>query len=365
MTDSNNTPKSFRPPTVFRVTGIHAESLAKGCRITVRLFHSQIAYWVTLHANQPDSRLVEGALVRVSWKQPPTPGKDVTEVKRVVVLERPEWTENLFQTVPASWVRNKDLLERAGDLWEGLSPPLKELFNRIFWEWERFYRYCQTQSSMRGHHAETSGNLKHSVDTAEAALKLMKLADGAHAGVLTLVTLLHDAGKADEYVLNSRGEWRMSDRGRLLGHRTTIIEWVAVAHSQMRLDLPEKQHVSLLHALHAVANAPDWTGVRKPMTPEAILLAAADRISGRGDLMARNQAKNGGWGSFHPHLNVQPYTVEPRRRKGAKGLDALWKYIQDEKAAGRPTTGPILRPKSVMELNLIKKANPSDERNVI
>jgi 3'-5' exoribonuclease len=54
---------------------------------------------------------------------------------------------------------------------------------------------------------------------------------------------------------------------------------------------------------------PEWLGLREPCTLDAILLSAADRLSGQIELMARHSPAQAGFGRFHPHLRGQPYVV--------------------------------------------------------
>jgi 3'-5' exoribonuclease len=233
-------------------------------------------------------------------------------------------------------VADRKLVARAVQLWDELPSVMQEAFNVLFWESGRFYRYCQAPSSMRGHHDTVSGNLRHSVDTAEAALSLSSLADGVHLGVLTLAALLHDAGKADEYRRSTSGKWQMTNRGALLGHKITIVEWLAVARSKMRQGFPENQYLSLQHALTAVQGASSWGGLRQAMTPEANILAAVDRASGQGDLMPRHQSVDGGWGYVHPHLKCKPFSVEALGRNRMRGLEALKAKIEARKNEPEP-----------------------------
>jgi 3'-5' exoribonuclease len=53
-----------------------------------------------------------------------------------------------------------------------------------------------------------------------------------------LAALLRDAGKAEECRRRADGSWGMSDRGRLIGHRTTVIEWVVGAIARWCIRLP-------------------------------------------------------------------------------------------------------------------------------
>jgi 3'-5' exoribonuclease len=337
MFDTNTSDDPVDQPAIFRIAAQRFEPLDRGYRATASLYHDYSSHRIGWRTAYCDIRMKEGALVRVFWKGVPEPVDGITPVTRVAVVDEPIRFENLFLTVPPSWVRDRELVERAARLWDSLSDPQRELFNCVFWDGGRFGRYCRGPSSLRGHHAGVNGNLRHSIDSAEAGLQLHKLMPAANTGLLTLACLLHDAGKADECEDGHRQMLGLSDRGQVLGHRVTIVEWVAVARTRMRQGFPEAEYLSLLHCLSAVAHVPAWTGLREPMTPEALLLSHVDRISGQGDLATSQQAKDGGWGTSHPHLGRPFYSLGPKPRGGLPGLDRMLELIRRADAEGVDT----------------------------
>jgi 3'-5' exoribonuclease len=312
-------------PQHYRITHIAHQAEGGGVRSTARIFNTEASLEVTWLARQPDTRLTRDTVVSPRWKRAPRANDRPIEISRLVRLDRPERSLNLFQTLPGG---EADVVRRAAALWERLSLPFQELFNALFWDEHRFTRFCKAPGSLSGHHAGEGGTLRHSVEVAETVLRLLSLHQGAHPDVALAAALLHDAGKADEYAPRSRG-WTLTDRGRLLGHRNTILEWLAVARSRMRLGLPEAHYLALLHALTAT-KAPDWAGMRQPQTPEALLLSLADRASGDADLINRCAAEEGGWGQGHPHLRGRPWTVpEGKPRPRLRGMEELIRSIQD------------------------------------
>ena len=66
---------------------------------------------------------------------------------------------------------------------------------------------------------------------------------------------------------------------------------------------------ALVNALTSAKGAPPWVGLREPQSAEAILLSAADRLSGCFDLIDRHAPKEPGFGRFHPHLGNRPFVV--------------------------------------------------------
>ncbi|WP_398306503.1 metal-dependent phosphohydrolase, partial [Zoogloea sp.] len=188
------------------------------------LFHEQAGLKVEWLCRQPDNRLTAGALVSIRWLGRPVSTTGAIRISRLVKLERPEASLNPFATIPHSWVKDRPLVARAAQLWEGLGRPLQHLFNAIFWDHHRFERYLDGPSSLAGHHNGRNGNFRHAVEVAERALALASHHAEAHLPVLLASSLLHDAGKAEEYRFNGRHRrFEMTERGTLLGHKHTVL----------------------------------------------------------------------------------------------------------------------------------------------
>lgn len=101
----------------------------------------------------------------------------------------------------------------------------------------------------------------------------------------------------------------MSARGALLGHKLTVLEWIVEARAKCRVVLQEAHYLALLHALTAVKGAPDWMGLREPVSLEASILSMADRLSGQRDLIGSFAPEGDGFGEYHKHLRGRPYVV--------------------------------------------------------
>jgi 3'-5' exoribonuclease len=230
-----------------------------------------------------------------------------------VLLEYPIRTLDLFQTVPANWVPNRDLLERAGRLWGLLPLPWQELFNNVLWDSMRFYLVCVGPSSISGHHSETNGNLRHMVETGEAACALLPKYPAAHPHITLFAALMHDVGKAVEYQPDPFGGWKMTTQGKLNGHKQIVGDWLSVANSRLRLAIPPEHYDSMRHAIGASKGVKLESGYREPRTPEARLVSLADQTSGSNDLFNRQAPEEPGWGKAHPHLGgMEPYLVVGR-----------------------------------------------------
>lgn len=300
-----------RLPPVFRIQSIERLPFdARNVLSRAALFHDRATLTVEWLSHHVDVRLIVGSPVSIRWQGRPVCTGGAVRIARLVLLEKPDPAVNLFETVPHAWVHDRALLQRAASLWDALPRGFGHLFNAIFWDGGRLHRYVAGPSSLAGHHREFSGNLRHSVEVAERALALAARDAHACAEVLILAALLHDAGKADEY-RPVRGRFELTARGRLVGHRNTIIEWIAAARARHRVIVPEAGYLALIHALTCAKGAPPWLGLREPQSLDAAILSVADRLSGQGELIARHAPRQTGFGRYHPHLGMRPFVIRP------------------------------------------------------
>jgi 3'-5' exoribonuclease len=212
-----------------------------------------------------------------------------TRIQRLLPVTTPLPSFNLFHTLLPGWVADPSLAIRAAALWEALPRPLGYLVNAVLWESNRFHRLVTGPSSIRGHHSELSGNFRHSIEVAEHARSLAGKTGLANAPLLIAGGLLHDAAKAVEYRFDREDRrFRLSDRGQLIGHRDTLIEWLAVARETGGVIIDEATWLGLLHAFNAARGAPVCLGMREPRSLEADIFSMADRLSGREDLYRRS-----------------------------------------------------------------------------
>lgn len=297
-------------PPIFRVESL--DFTVNGSRelaYTAELFHERATLKVGWTSEDIDTGLDTCSLVRIVWLDTPQSVKGTIRIARLEPLYVPLADFGLFDTIPHGWVKDRTLVERGKALMPHLPRYFRHLFNAVFWKGRRFQRYCAGPSSLQGHHSERNGNLRHSLEVAEQMRTLCQERDFAHMGVGIIAALMHDAGKADEYWRNSHGRLELSDRGRLVGHKWTVLEWLAAARERWDLRIPEPEYLSLIHALTSSAYAPEWAGLRYPTTPEATLLSLADRLSGTDALMNRCAPAQGGWGTYHPHLKAKPFIL--------------------------------------------------------
>ncbi|MEX2188596.1 MAG: HD domain-containing protein [Pirellulales bacterium] len=149
-------------------------------------------------------------------------------------------------------------------------------------------------ASLRHHHAYVGGFLEHALSTAKTAEFLAKkyaalypdLAPPLDADLVVAGAVLHDIGKLRELDQSPAGAAR-SVAGNLLGHvilgRDMLREAAADPQIDAKVD-PEKL-LRLEHILAAHERQAEWGAARPVMTPEALLVQAADDLDARFDML--------------------------------------------------------------------------------
>lgn len=227
----------------------------------------------------------------------------LTALTDTEVLEN---TACVFDLVLPDWVVDSRLIDRAIILWRQLSPHYRELVNAVFANACILRNFMLGPGSLNGHHSRRGGNFQHAVETAESALSLVSHFNRADLDTTLSAALLHDAGKALEYVREGSG-WIITDRGKLVGHKVATLQIVTLGLSKIK-SLSPSQRNGLIHALSACP-APEWVGLRPPMTPEAMILSAVDRLNGKSDLIGSCFNPDSRWGRPHPHLPGSAFTL--------------------------------------------------------
>ena len=300
-------------PWIYRIMHIKKTALPNGgfCYCAT-LFHEEASIAVTWLTSKNDDRLQSGCLVTPRWTSKAVCKDGNIVINRLLPVARPSLV-NIFDTVPYEWVNDRALIQAAKEMVDQLPDHFIKLLNGIFWDHRRLYRFLIGPSSLNGHHHGKHGNLRHSIEVTKNALLNGQDRPTVSKAVLIMAALLHDAGKADEYKFNpQRHRFEISTRGALLGHKISIVEWIAAAIAQHQIQIPTHEYLSLMHALTAAKGAPDWVGIREAISPEANLLSIADRLSGQEDLFQQTRPLYHGFGKYHKHLKGRPYLTVGR-----------------------------------------------------
>jgi 3'-5' exoribonuclease len=296
-------------PKVFRMFDYAATATAHGTyRMTCQLFHNSISMRVIWEEQTARTDLCGGYLVTPTFYQFAHSEDGCIWISDLTVMKNPDPDVDLFDTVPPHWAGDQSLLARASALFQRLPLAFRGVHNAALWATARFYRFLQGPSSLRGHHAERHGNLRHTVEVGENIISLHPQFKSSCLDVALLAGLLHDIGKGDEYEIVD-GRYQMTDRGRMCGHKMTSVVWLYSALKEFP-KIPRAVRLSLLNCLGSERDLPSKSGFRAPATAEGALVAAADMASGKGDLFTRQSKPDGGWGIQHNHLGPSaPFTL--------------------------------------------------------
>ncbi|WP_196802041.1 HD domain-containing protein [Thioalkalivibrio sp. ALE11] len=312
----DNNPAPTTIPTAFRLCNLSEDHDGAKHHYTADLHHDLVTVPVCWSSARENNALRKYTLVR-PFSVTRERADSQIRIGGVSVLQRPEPQLDLFRTIPPSWNIHEGWLARFARLVDELPATYRSLINAIFWNSDRLYRFCLAPASIANHHAYRQGLLQHTVEVAENTLRLCAGTPDADRNLALLAALLHDAGKADEYELDShRKSWRLTDRGKLIGHDNTLVEWISAAVAIPNVDLPEEVYVALLNLLTARRGAPDWVGLRQPAMIEADIVSKADSLSGQAELHARHRNPAGGWGRKHPHMRSSPYSLRVKAKSG-------------------------------------------------
>jgi len=255
--------------------------------------------WTHAHAN---AELQPGQLV-----QPLALPETYAVVPAFQVLAK----ASLMATIPQQWGVNANHLERVNHYWSQWPEMLRTWFNALFWrEPERLRGFLTAPASLKHHHARPGGLIEHSLDCVDRVLAQAQGDTTVNQHVLSFVALLHDVGKAQEYLSSPSGYGvKLSLRGELIGHKLSCLEWLATARAQCGMTIPENLAMPVYHAITA-SHAPDYVGLRSPRTPEAFYLSSVDQLSGVASLFADHANPQGGLGRPIPFLRGRPYTLD-------------------------------------------------------
>jgi hypothetical protein len=183
----------------------------------------------------------------------------------------------IFDTALPNWITDEHVVDRARNLWASLPAEDRQFVNAVFHESRVLHGFLAVPGSCRHHHAHDGGCIEHSVQAAELASSLAVQSLQLDRDLLVTAALIHDSGKALEYVRCKSGRWRMSRYGRRVGHKVGGIQLATIAMTKCPGMRPERKE-SLLHVLSS-SYAPSWAGFRPPASREAALMAAIDRVS--------------------------------------------------------------------------------------
>lgn len=263
-------PVHYRLTSLMRLPGKNG----RGIYNEATLYHDRHTRRVAWTSPTVDSRLRRGDIVSVK-AFPRLARAGQAPVVGLVRLDLPQAAVNPFELIPAAWLNDRSLAQRAKVLWDQLERPLQHLFNAVLWDGARFYRYATGPLASAAGPARSGDSLRRAVALAEEALRLAEGLPDVARGVLIAAALLHDAGKTDGVRLAADGSGlKPSERSLWIGPGETLLEWLAVART--RVIVPDARYYRLVHVLIALQRSP-----QPSFAIEAAILHAARRFIDR------------------------------------------------------------------------------------
>lgn len=161
------------------------------------------------------------------------------------------------------------------------------------------------------HHAYRSGLLEHILKIMEIAVGL-STSYGLRTDLVIAGALLHDIGKLEELEYDVTVDYSLE--GNLVGHIVIGAGMLRDAVREMP-DFPRSLALELEHMILSHHGSKELGSPVKPMTPEAMVLAAADDLDAKLHQVRRHIAEDGSPGpftSYHRYLERVLLKPEPR-----------------------------------------------------
>jgi putative nucleotidyltransferase with HDIG domain len=163
-----------------------------------------------------------------------------------------------------------------------LGSPFRNLIEEVIGTVENWKKFTSLPSSVRNHHSEACGNLRHTVEVAKTSLTIAELfGDMVNTNVLITGALLHDIGKLSCYRKGDRFPWQHTPDNQLLGHKVMSFG-AAFAPVQQAQGLSESEKLGILHCLWASLSMS--SDARNPACVEAEILIRSDQLSASIDM---------------------------------------------------------------------------------
>ncbi len=264
-------------PNIYRLRTIERIPAGQGMiRNTAELYHRKVSLRVQWLSRQVDPMLLRGCIVMPEWLAYPRSTEGALHIRRLASI-RQVMDVSLMPLVPDSWLADTQLLRRLDSHWRALSTPYRRWLNALFWNHPgRLARFLTCPGSINHHHNFRHGTLVHTLECVDIAMCIAANDDRADKDMIRFACLVHDVGKSDEYVPRGKS-WQLSQRGRLLGHKLTAIQWLS--ETWQVAGIRQETFERLLHVLTATRGCA-WNGTREPQLREAAYLSHADRLSG-------------------------------------------------------------------------------------
>ncbi len=235
-------------------------------------------------------------------------------------LALPEDPVDRSRIIPASERPAEEMRRHLRRLIEGIGQgELRGFLRRLFDDSAIADRWLEAPAGKQWHHCYLGGLAEHSLNIAEALLKIAESYPKANRDLLVAGALLHDIGKIEELSWETSIDY--TDRGRLFGH---IVLGQEILNSRRKLDMeiPEETWNCLMHLLLAHQGTHEQGSPVLPMTLEAILLYCADEMDSKANafnrIIQRSREQGDRWTEWVKLMNRYLYAGEKGKPGGGE-----------------------------------------------
>lgn len=171
----------------------------------------------------------------------------------------------------------KQLLERISSVRDSdLRQVLEEVFRPEF-----LRRFTIAPGASHKHHAWLGGLIEHTLNVCALALEVSRLYPALNRDLLITGALLHDIGKVDEFETTTL--IKVSEAGHLVGHIS--LGSARLAEIATRLATPPTLRNKLIHMMLSHHGKLEFGSPKQPAFPEAMVLALADELDAKAQMM--------------------------------------------------------------------------------
>ena len=219
-------------------------------------------------------------------------GKKQLTVDKIRKAESTEYT--LEDILPHSKQPLEQRRARILNLTEKIENTFIRQLAESFWNDEKFFAdFLNAAAGKLWHHAYIGGLAEHSANLAELALRVAAGYDYLDKDLLIFGGLFHDAGKVEQYKIDTMIDY--TDSGRLIGHICIADAWITERAHQIDA-FPDSLLTKIRHMILSHQGQLEYATPVVPQIPEAFVLFYCDEIDSKMGAIERIRERQGGEG---------------------------------------------------------------------
>lgn len=242
------------------------------------------------------NELESGMVVKARGTVTEYNGKKQLTVDKVRKAESSEFT--LEDILPFSSQSLEQRRTRVLVLTEKIQNTYIKQLSESFWKDEKFFNeFLNAAAGKLWHHAYIGGLSEHSANVAELALRVAAGYDFLDKDLLIFGGLFHDAGKVEQYKIDTMIDY--TDSGRLIGHICIADAWITERAHQIE-SFPDSLLTKLRHMILSHQGQLEYATPVLPQMPEAFVLFYSDEIDSKMGAIDRIRERQGatGWSEY-------------------------------------------------------------------